>query len=80
MLFRSTVQELKDAAEAGTLTEAFGLGTAATVSPICTLGLPGKDWDLPSFDAWSIAPLVKSTLDGVRYGTGEDPFGWNLPL
>ena len=77
---RVTVQELKDAAEAGTLTEAFGLGTAATVSPICTLGLPGKDWDLPSFDAWSVAPLVKSTLDGVRYGTGEDPFGWNLPL
>ena len=65
-----TVQELVEAADTGRLTEAFGLGTAATVSPICTLGLPGSDWDLPEMSTWTIAPKVKSLLDDVRYGSG----------
>jgi branched-chain amino acid aminotransferase len=77
---RVTVQELVDATKDGSLTEAFGLGTAATVSPICTLGLPGQDWDLPAYTDWTVAPKVKSMLDDVRYGTGEDPFGWNIPV
>ena len=75
-----TVDELQEAAQNGSLTEAFGLGTAATVSPICTLGLPGRDWDLQDFKNWIVAPKVKAMLDGVRYGTGEDPFGWNIPV
>jgi branched-chain amino acid aminotransferase len=77
---RVTVDELVDAAKMGSLTEAFGLGTAATVSMIQTLGLPGQDWDLPNIKDWKVAPKVKASLDGVRYGTGEDPFGWNIPI
>ena len=77
---RVTVQELIDASAEGRLTEAFGLGTAATVSPICTLGLPNGDWDLPEMSAWEVAPKVKALLDGVRYGRAEDTFGWNIPV
>ena len=77
---RVTVQELMDAVQSGALTEAFGLGTAATVSPICTLGLPNGDHDMPNHEDWRIAPMVKEMLDGVRYGTGKDDFGWNIPV
>ncbi|MEY3009983.1 MAG: hypothetical protein RLZZ314_625 [Bacteroidota bacterium] len=77
---RVTVEELERSAQSGQLTEAFGLGTAATVSPICTLGLPSGDWDLPDLATWKIGPQVKSLLNAVRYGTGEDPFGWNIPV
>ncbi|MDA0729038.1 MAG: branched-chain amino acid aminotransferase [Bacteroidetes bacterium] len=77
---RVTVEELQSAAQSGQLTEAFGLGTAATVSPICTLGLPSGDWDLPDLANWKIGPRVKSLLNDVRYGTGEDPLGWNIPV
>ena len=77
---RVTVKELAAAANEGRLTEAFGLGTAATVSPICTLGFEGNVVDLPSFEEWTIAPMVKRELDNVRYGRGEDPFGWNIPV
>ena len=77
---RVTVQELIDASGEGRLTEAFGLGTAATVSPICTLALPNGDWDLPEMSSWEVAPKVKALLDGVRYGTAEDTFGWNIPV
>ena len=74
------VDELVEAAHSGRLTEAFGLGTAATVSPITLLGLPGKDWNLPDIDQWIMAHKVKESLNGVRYGTGDDPFGWNIPV
>ena len=74
------VQELEDAAANGTLTEAFGLGTAATVSPIQRLGLPEGDRELPDIQTWVVAHKVKELLKDVRYGTGEDPFGWNIPV
>ena len=74
------VEELVDAAASGTLTEAFGLGTAATVSPIQRLGLPNGDKDLPDVSTWEIVTKVKDLLTGVRYGTGADPFGWNIPI
>ena len=74
------VRELHEAIKAGRLTEAFGLGTAATISPICTLGLEDGDWDLPSQDTWSVAPRLKRRLDEVRTGAGEDPFAWNIPV
>lgn len=74
------VEELEDAAANGTLTEAFGLGTAATVSPIQRLGLPKGDRQLPDVNSWVVARKVKELLKDVRYGTGEDPFGWNIPV
>lgn len=74
------VRELHEAIKEGRLTEAFGLGTAATISPICTLGLEDGDWDLPSQDTWTVAPRLKQRLDEVRTGAGEDPFAWNIPV
>jgi len=35
---------------------------------------------MPNHEDWRIAPMVKEMLDGVRYGTGKDDFGWNIPV
>ena len=67
---RVEVRELHGAIKEGRLNEAFGLGTAATISPICTLGLEDGDWDLPSQDTWTVAPRLKQRLDEVRIGAG----------
>ncbi|MAO46843.1 MAG: branched chain amino acid aminotransferase [Crocinitomicaceae bacterium] len=75
-----SVLELEEAAKAGTLTEAFGLGTAATVSVMCTIGFKNCDFDLPSFDTWTVAPQIKTTLENLRRGYSEDPYGWNIPV
>ncbi len=75
-----SVHELEEAAEKGLLQEAFGLGTAATVSVICTIGFAEFDYDLPVIADWIIAPQIKSALDSVRLGTGEDKHGWNIPV
>jgi branched-chain amino acid aminotransferase len=71
-----TVSELQKALEAGTLEEAFGTGTAATIAHIERINVNGKDFILPqiSEDAFSKRILVE--LDGIKYGEVADPHGW----
>ena len=75
-----TVAELEEAAKNGTLNEAFGLGTAATVSLMSTIGFKEWDFQLPDSTTWTIAHQIKDALDSVRLGTGEDTHGWNIPV
>ena len=75
-----SVAELEEAAKAGTFQEAFGLGTAATVSIMCKIGFENGDFDLPAFDTWTVAPSIKKTLEDLRRGHSEDPYGWNIPV
>ena len=42
-----SVSELKEALENGTLEEAFGTGTAATIAHIAKIHIDGKDYVLP---------------------------------
>ena len=74
------VAELEEAAKSGAFQEAFGLGTAATVSIMCTIGFESGDFDLPAFDTWTIAPSIKMTLENIRRGNCEDIYGWNIPV
>ena len=75
-----SVEELENAAKDGSLQEAFGLGTAATVSLMCTIRFEGWDFDLPSVDSWLVAPQLRKTLENIRRGVSEDPYGWNIPV
>lgn len=74
------VSELKAAAESGGLTEAFGVGTAATMTPIEAIGFPGGDVALPPVEQWQIMPVLSKLLDDLRRGKGEDPFGWRVVI
>jgi branched-chain amino acid aminotransferase len=71
------VEELQLALEEGRITEAFGAGTAAVISPIRTIGIDGIDYDLPMNGQRSMANSLRSGLDDIRYGRKADPFGWN---
>ena len=72
---RISVSELLAGVDAGTLTEAFGVGTAATIAPIQRLGLEGRDVRLPDL-ADSVAERVKAELQGIQAGRIEDRHGW----
>ncbi len=72
-----SVAEIKEAFEQGTLTEAFGAGTAAVVSPIATIHIAGTDYTLPEVKADSFQQRVKTKLNNIRLGLEEDPYGWN---
>lgn len=74
---RVSVDEVEEAFRKGTITEAFGTGTAAVVSPIATINIGGIDYDLPVADASSFQQRVKKKLNDIRLGFEPDPYGWN---
>ena len=74
------VAELKAAAESGALTEAFGVGTAATMTAIEAIGFPAETVPLGDPAGWDVMPKLAKTLDDLRRGKGEDPFGWRVVI
>ena len=73
------VEEVIEAAKAGTLKEAFGMGTAAVVSQISTIGFRGTDHkiDTPK-DGYAMR--IKKALTAIRMGEVEDKHNWMVKL
>jgi branched-chain amino acid aminotransferase len=71
------VEEIQRGLERGTVTEAFGAGTAAVVSPIATITIKGVDYHLPEPGPDSFQQRVKQKLNDIRMGLEPDIFGWN---
>jgi branched-chain amino acid aminotransferase len=74
---RISVAELEIASKNNTLTEAFGVGTAAVVSAINAIHIHGKDYTLANPDASSFQLRVKKMLGDIRTGLLPDTHNWN---
>jgi branched-chain amino acid aminotransferase len=72
-----SVNELEKAFADGTITEAFGAGTAAVVAPIQTIHINGIDHNLPAYKGDEVMYKLKNRLDMIRTGASEDIHGWN---
>src|SRR5688572_11280245 len=72
-----SVAEIEEALKKGTLTEAFGTGTAAVVSPIATINIHGKDYNIPTAGPESFQLRAKEKLNNIRLGFEPDVHGWN---
>jgi branched-chain amino acid aminotransferase len=72
----STV-ELFEAYEKGILQEAFGAGTAVVVAPIEEIVWEERAIHLPPVTEKSIQMQLKKSLENIRRGNTDDPFGWN---
>ena len=74
-----SIDELVEAYEAGSLTEVFGTGTAATISMIKELQY--KDFVM-KFDVtkWEVAPELKKRLDDIRQSKVIDKHNWLLKV
>ncbi len=69
--------ELEDAFKKGTISEAFGAGTAAVVAPIKIIHLNGIDYSLPKYNADKLLYKLKHKLEQIRLGVDTDVHGWN---
>ena len=74
-----TVSEVIAAAQAGSLQEMFGAGTAAVISPIAGFGYQNTDYNLPKVTE-SYASLLKKTITDLQTNKTEDPYGWRVQL
>jgi branched-chain amino acid aminotransferase len=73
---RIGIDEIQDAHAKGTLQEAFGAGTAATISPVIQIGSEEGVLRLPPVEERKIGPALLKRLDDVRLGRAEDRYGW----
>jgi branched-chain amino acid aminotransferase len=71
-----SVKELVSGILDGSVTEAFGAGTAAVIAPIQTIGFEGKDYQLPDQKETDFSSKVFTEINQIRLGEIEDSRGW----
>jgi branched-chain amino acid aminotransferase len=72
-----SVIQLENVLKSGKQIEAFGIGTAATIAPICQITIGSANYDAyTGSDAYMY--LLKKRLEEIRIGTYKDEFGWNM--
>lgn len=71
-----SIDEIAKAFDNGKLEDAFGTGTAASVSPIAEINYKGKALLIDSNK--SVAESIKQELDDIKYGKVEDKHNWML--
>jgi branched-chain amino acid aminotransferase len=74
---RVSVDEIEEAFKNGSISEAFGTGTAAVVSPIATISVDGVEYNLPAAGSDSFQQRAKQKLSNIRLGIEPDVYGWN---
>lgn len=75
-----TVAEVIDGIRSGYLTEAFGTGTAATITHIKAIGYKGVDYDLPPVPSDSISNKILNHLLKLHRARTEDKYNWLLDI
>ena len=77
---RISVAELFKAYEQGRLTEAFGTGTAAVISPVGELAYHDRSMILNGGKIGPVAQEMYDCLVGIQRGERPDPYGWVEPI
>ncbi len=71
-----TIDEVIEGIEKGKVTECFGTGTAAVISPVGVLGYKGKNYIIGNGEIGPISKRLFDEYTGIQYGEKEDVFGW----
>ncbi len=71
-----SIEEIRDAAENGTLEEAFGTGTAAVISPVGEFNWQDNKYVVNNGETGQLSKKLYDNLTGIQTGAIEDPFNW----
>ncbi|MBR2288360.1 MAG: branched-chain amino acid aminotransferase [Clostridia bacterium] len=77
---RIAIRDVFDDGKAGTLTEAFGTGTAAVISPVGELLMDEERLILQDGKIGPVAQKLYDTLTGIQYGRLPDENGWIVKI
>jgi len=70
------IEEVLADIDNGKITEVFGCGTAAVISPVGKLGFKGNEHIINDNQTGPVSKHLYDELTGIQYGTREDKFGW----
>lgn len=77
---RFSVQDWKDAAASGAMSEAFACGTAAVITPVGTVKDKSGEFQVNGGEAGEITMKLREQLTGIQRGTVADTHNWNYTL
>ncbi len=77
---RIPLDELENAAKTGRLREAFGVGTAAVISPIGEFNIRGQKYQVGNGGIGLLSQKIYNALTDIQWGRAEDKFGWTVEL
>jgi len=75
-----SIEEVIERVRDGSLSEAFGAGTAAVITPIGTLGYKGSKLSITGDKVGPVANLLYESLTNIQFGRAADPYGWMTVL
>ena len=71
-----SVKEVISSLESGSMSEAFGAGTAATIAPIKSIGYNNKKYNLPEISEKSISNTLLNKLSNIKFGRECVELNW----
>ncbi|MDR0914281.1 MAG: branched-chain amino acid aminotransferase [Oscillospiraceae bacterium] len=77
---RLAIDEVAQAAKNGKLTEAFGTGTAAVISPIGILKYGDDVFTINNNEIGSLSQKLYDELTAIQWGKAEDKLGWSVEV
>ncbi|GAB2480772.1 branched-chain amino acid transaminase [Jatrophihabitans fulvus] len=75
-----SVDEWREGAESGQITEVFGCGTAAVVTPIGTVKGESGEFTVGDGTMGPVTSALRERLVGIQTGRVADTHGWMTPL
>lgn len=70
------VSEIVEGLENGSLSEAFGVGTAATIAHMSVIGVNGKEYELPEVSTREFSNKMGKYLNDFKRGRETDQYNW----
>jgi branched-chain amino acid aminotransferase len=77
---RIAIDQVFADARAGRITEAFGMGTAAVIAPVGTLGTDTEVVTMNNNESGPVAGHIYKALTDIQYGRAPDPYGWTYTI
>ncbi|GAB6157745.1 branched-chain amino acid aminotransferase [Desulfotomaculum varum] len=71
-----SIDEVIEGIANGKITEAFGSGTAAVISPVGSLFFKDKEYVINNNQVGPVTQKLYDKLVNIQYGKETDPFGW----
>jgi branched-chain amino acid aminotransferase len=71
-----SIDEVVEGLKSGNLTEAFGSGTAAVISPVGSLYYKDHDYLINQNQVGKVTQELYTKLVDIQFGNAKDPFGW----
>jgi branched-chain amino acid aminotransferase len=72
------IDEVIAAAGEGRMTEAFGTGTAAVISPVGQITYKGRDYVVAGGKMGELSERLYEEIVAIQYAEKEDPYGWRV--